>query len=86
MKTELFHCDRCKKEVPKNDDLKLITIEVGKGYEKSPYRYELCKECVLGLKIYEKKVNEEEVLLKPKTLKDDLYDIVCEIIQDEVSY
>ena len=86
MKKELFYCDKCKKQVKKINDLKLITIEVGKGYYKSPYRYELCTDCVLKLKIYKKKEGEEKEIVKSSTLKDDLFDIICEIIQEETSY
>ncbi len=84
-----YYCDKCKKEVPKSEDLDNITIE-SPYYGMSAFRnqtrkqFNLCVSCRDKLGMIKKIVKDDKIVLEPTNVKDRLYDIVCELVQEVV--
>ena len=92
-KTHYF-CDKCKKEVPERKDLKGLTIKFDKFYESSSgmgcytlHRHEqtlsLCHECTTPLGLTTNDKDGKPETNQDPTIKDKLYDIFVQIIQEE---
>jgi len=91
MKTEHYFCDQCKKEVEMEDKKpKLIKLTVGVGspfYNSYGYnRFEIHKEIEVCFECASKVgfVMKEKEIAKTPDIQERLYEIMCEIVQNNL--
>ena len=84
MRTEIYHCDKCKKETDKKD-MDSVMIEFRGGYPgHSGLRssMDICPLCSEKLGIIKRVVKGDQIVNETQEVKDRLFDIVVEIVQE----
>ena len=86
METIKYSCDKCKKEVPTQKDLRCIEVKL-KSYKydssfKQKLEIELCSECAENIGLVKRVVKDNTIVDELQDTKDELYKVVVRLIQE----
>jgi len=83
MKTETYHCDKCKKKTEKGD---LQIIYVGMGvhsyHSRNVVQFDLCAKCSAKVGIIKQVIKNDEIVNEPQELKEKLFDVMADLVHE----
>ena len=88
MEKTTYHCDKCKKQVEKSEDLK--HAYAGWGHMSYGSQAEqiinmaLCVKCCAKIGLVKQVIKDDKIVDEPQELKDRLFDIVADLVQEIV--